>query len=292
MEQNRAPTQRREKQGMTQWSETVAVITGAGSGIGQGLARALAARGARVVACDINAERIEQTQQEVEAADGKIEAITLDVTDADAVAEVVRGAHVRHGRIDYIFNNAGIAVGGEVQDVDLSDWQNVLEVNLDGVVHGVVAAYPIMVEQGFGHIINTASIEGLAPFPTTVSYVASKHAVVGLSTALRVEGADLGVKVSAVCPGYIKTRIFEDSKFIGMDVQKEIEEVPSWMGITPDECARRILRGVERNKAIIPITGMAWLLWLLMRLSPNAVIALMRRQLRQSRVKYGRAGTG
>lgn len=277
---------------MTQWSETVAVITGAGSGIGQGLARALAARGARVVACDINAERIEQTQQEVEAADGKIEAITLDVTDADAVAEVVRGAHVRHGRIDYIFNNAGIAVGGEVQDVDLSDWQNVLEVNLDGVVHGVVAAYPIMVEQGFGHIINTASIEGLAPFPTTVSYVASKHAVVGLSTALRVEGADLGVKVSAVCPGYIKTRIFEDSKFIGMDVQKEIEEVPSWMGITPDECARRILRGVERNKAIIPITGMAWLLWLLMRLSPNAVIALMRRQLRQSRVKYGRAGTG
>ncbi len=109
---------------------------------------------------------------------------------------------------------------------------------------------------------------------------------------MRVEGADLGVKVSAVCPGYIKTRIFEDSKFIGMDVQKEIEEVPSWMGITPDECARRILRGVERNKAIIPITGMAWLLWLLMRLSPNAVIALMRRQLRQSRVKYGRAGTG
>jgi short-subunit dehydrogenase len=118
-----------------------------------------------------------------------------------------------------------------------------------------------------------------------VSYVASKHAVVGLSTSLRVEGADLGVKVSAVCPGYIKTRIFEDSKFVGMDVQEEIDNVPAWLGITPDECAKRILRGVERNKAIIPITGMAWVLWVLMRVSPNAVIALMRRQLRHARIR-------
>ena len=270
---------------MTQWNEQVAIVTGAGSGIGHALSHALASRGVTVVACDINPERIEATQKEIEAAGGKAVGATLDVTDADAVAAVVRDAHERHGRIDYIFNNAGIAVGGEVRDVELEDWQKVLKVNLDGVVHGVVAAYPIMVDQGFGHIINTASIEGLAPFPSTVSYVASKHAVVGLSTSLRVEGADLGVKVSAVCPGYIKTRIFEDSKFVGMDVQEEIDNVPAWLGITPDECAKRILRGVERNKAIIPITGMAWILWVLMRVSHNAVIALMRRQLRHARIR-------
>ena len=270
---------------MTQWNEQVAIVTGAGSGIGHGLSYALASRGVTVVACDINPGRIEATLKEIEAVGGKAIGVTLDVTDADAVAAVVRDTHERHGRIDYIFNNAGIAVGGEVRDVELEDWQNVLKVNLDGVVHGVVAAYPIMVDQGFGHIINTASIEGLAPFPSTVSYVASKHAVVGLSTSLRVEGADLGVKVSAVCPGYIKTRIFEDSKFVGMDVQEEIDNVPAWLGITPDECAKRILRGVERNKAIIPITGMAWVLWALMRVSPNAVIALMRRQLRRSRIR-------
>ena len=268
---------------MTQWSDRVAIVTGGGSGIGQGLVRAIAARGAAVVACDISAQRIELIRQEVESAGGTIDGIPLDVTDAEAVAEVVRGTRQRHGRIDYIFNNAGIAVGGEVRNVELEDWQNVLKVNLDGVIHGVVSAYPIMVEQGFGHIINTASIEGLAPFPSTVSYVASKHAVVGLSTSLRIEGADLGVKVSVVCPGYIKTRIFEDSKFVGMDVQKEIEQVPNWFGITPDECAKRILRGVDRNRAIIPITPMAWMLWMAMRVSPDSVIALMRRQLRRGR---------
>jgi len=273
---------------MTQWNEQVAIVTGAGSGIGQALSREMAARGTIVVACDISAERVELTQKEVEAAGGRIEGIALDVTCADAVAEVVRAAYARHGRIDYIFNNAGIAVGGEVRDVELEDWQNVLKVNLDGVVHGVVAAYPIMVEQGFGHIINTASIEGLAPFASTVSYVASKHAVVGLSTSLRVEGADLGVKVSAVCPGYIKTRIFEDSKFVGMDVDREIEEAPSWFGITPDQCAQRVLRGVERNRAIIPVTPFAWMLWILMRISPNATIALMKSGLRRARMRHGR----
>lgn len=276
---------------MPQWSERVALITGAGSGIGQGLTRAIAARGATVVACDISPERIERTREEIEAAGGKVEGLILDVTDSEAVERVVRDAHRRHGRIDYIFNNAGIAVGGEVRDIELSDWRNVLEVNLDGVVHGVVSAYPIMVEQGFGHIINTASIEGLAPFATTVSYAASKHAVVGLSTSLRIEGADLGVKVSAVCPGYIKTRIFEDSKFVGLDLPEGTVELPGWLGITPDECAERILRGVERNRAIIPITSMAWILWFLMRLSPGIVVSTMRRQLRRQREQRRRLPT-
>ncbi len=109
--------------------------------------------------------------------------------------------------------------------------------------------------------------------------------MVGLSTALRVEGADLGVKVSVVCPGYIKTRIFEDSKMVGYDAAQEIEDAPAWLGITPDECAKRILRGVDKNRAIIPITGMAWVLWTLMRLSPSLVIRLMKSGTRQQRKK-------
>jgi NAD(P)-dependent dehydrogenase (short-subunit alcohol dehydrogenase family) len=270
---------------MTQFAERVALVTGAGSGIGHALTLELARRGAIVVASDIDAERIEATSKDAEGLRGSVDGLVLDVTDPEAVDRMVGDSHSRYGRIDYLFNNAGIAVAGEVQNVTLGDWRRVLDVNLDGVIHGVVSAYGIMVEQGFGHIINTASVEGLAPFPTTVSYVASKHAVVGLSTALRVEGAELGVKVSAVCPGLILTRIFEDTKFVDMNREELLEELPEWLGVTPDECARRILRGVERNRAIIPITGLAWVLWGLMRISPNLVMRLQQASLRRARAR-------
>jgi short-subunit dehydrogenase len=140
-----------------------------------------------------------------------------------------------------------------------------------------------MVQQGFGHIINTASIEGLVPFPATVSYAASKFGVVGLSSSLRIEGRDLGVKVSVVCPGYIKTPIFETSKMIKIDREKVLADLPDRFGITPEECANVILNGVERNKAIIVITGMAKFLWLLQRISPGLIFWLMGRNLKKSR---------
>jgi len=161
----------------------------------------------------------------------------------------------------------------------------VLAVNLYGVVNGVASAYPVMVEQGFGHIINTASIEGLIPFPATVSYAATKYGVVGMSHSLRVEGADLGVKVSVVCPGYIKTAIFETSKMIKIDRQKMLAELPDRFGISPEECAQVILRGVERNKATIVVTGFAKVLWLIHRISPNLIIWLMKKRLRKSRAE-------
>jgi short-subunit dehydrogenase len=140
-----------------------------------------------------------------------------------------------------------------------------------------------MVEQGSGHIINTASIEGLMPFPGTISYVASKYAVVGLSNTLRLEGADLGVKVSVVCPGYIKTAIFHDSKMIKMDRDKVLEKLPERFGITPEKCALTILKGVERNKAFIVVTSYAKFLWLLYRISPGLIHWMVGRGLKESR---------
>lgn len=275
---------------MTQGENAVAVITGAGSGIGRGLTLLLAKRGMTVIASDLNETRADETRELAKDLAGQVESEALDVTDAEAVDRMIRGAHARHGRIDYLFNNAGIAVAGEVQNVSLEDWRNVLDVNLNGVVHGVVSAYGIMVEQGFGHIINTASIEGLAPFPGTVSYVASKHAVVGLSTALRAEGADLGVRVSAVCPGLILTRIFEDTKMVGLNREEMLEALPKRMGVTPDECAQRIMRGVDKNRPIIPITGFAWILWILMRISPSLVLRMMGRNMRRNRETYSNKG--
>ena len=250
----------------------VAIITGAGSGIGKALAEELACRGAHVVINGINAERIRSVSEGIAAAGGAVTASTLDVSNYDAVKKMIEDTAGAHGRIDYLFNNAGIAVGGPAEDFSIDDWRTVIDVNLYGVVHGVAVAFPLMVNQGFGHIINTASIEGLVPVATNPSYVTSKYGVVGLSNALRIAGADLGVRVSAVCPGFIKTAIFTDSKLINIDRQKSIEAMERLSGVTPEQCAKDILRGVERNQAFIVVTAFARILWWLHRLSPDYIL--------------------
>ncbi|UCB49761.1 MAG: SDR family oxidoreductase [Deltaproteobacteria bacterium] len=268
---------------MKKFKDSVAIVTGGASGIGRALGQELARRGALVIMVDIQTELLEEAVLSITQAGHKAEGVDLDVTDFQAVKGLVENTAARHGRLDYIFNNAGIGVGGEVRDVSIDDWRDVLDVNLFGVVHGVAAAYPLMVEQGHGHIINTASIEGLIPFPGTVSYVASKYGVVGLSNALRVEGADLGVNVSVVCPGYIKTAIFHTSKLIKIDREKMLKSLPHRFGITPEECASVILRGVERNKAIILVTGLAKILWWLHRIHPGWILWMMGRKIREAR---------
>ena len=268
---------------MSQFRDKVVIVTGAASGIGRALSEELARRGASVTLADINPSPVEEAAETITKAGHKAETFVLDVSDYDAVEKMVADTMARYGRLDYLFNNAGIAVGGEVRDCSIDDFRNVINVNLFGVVNGVAAAYPLMVKQGHGHIINTASLEGLIPFPATVSYVASKYGVVGLSNALRIEGTDLGVKVSVVCPGYIKTPIFQTSKMIKIDREKMLKSLPERFGITSEACAQIILRGVQRNKAIIVVTGFAKVLWALQRISPAVIRWMMRRDLRKSR---------
>lgn len=268
---------------MSQFRDKVVIVTGAASGIGRALSQELARRGASVILADVNPSPVEESTETITKAGHKAETFVLDVSDYDAVEKMVTDTVARYGRLDYLFNNAGIAVGGEVRDCSIDDFRNVINVNLFGVVNGVAAAYPLMVKQGYGHIINTASLEGLIPFPATVSYVASKYGVVGLSNALRIEGTDLGVKVSVVCPGYIKTPIFQTCKLIKIDREKMLKSLPERFGITPEACAQIILRGVQRNKAIIVVTGFAKVLWALQRISPAVIRWMMRRDLRKSR---------
>jgi len=268
---------------MQTFSGTTAIVTGGSSGIGRALAEELASRKANVVAADVNSTQLNEVVETIRKAGHNAKAVTLDVSDYTAVKKLVENTVKENNQLDYIFNNAGIAVGGEARDCSIDDWRNVIDVNLYGVINGVASAYPVMVEQGFGHIINTASIEGLIPFPGTISYVASKYGVVGLSNSLRIEGKDLGVKVSVVCPGYIKTNIFHASKMIKMDRDKVLERLPERFGITPEKCALAILKGVERNKAYIVVTGFAKVLWMLHRLSPGLIHWMMGRNLKESR---------
>ena len=275
---------------MSFFKDKVAIVTGAGSGIGKALAEALAAQGAKLVVSDLNEDRIAQVETEFSKKNRECTAYTLDVRDAQAVQDMMDATMEKYGRINLLFNNAGIAIGGEAKDCQLEDWRNVLDVNLYGVVNGVAAAYPLMVEQGYGHIINTASIEGLCPFPGTASYVASKYGVVGLSHSLRLEGAARGVKVSVICPGYIKTAIFEDSKLVGL-TEDELGKVrpPEWIGITPEHCAAIVLRGVEKNKATIVVTTFAKILAAINRISPAAMQWMMASSFKNALKKRAKA---
>ncbi len=267
------------------------IVTGAASGIGRSLVEALADRGAHVTATDVNTELLHKSVAGVKPGGGEVRARELDVTDYEAFKAVVEEVVAQNGRLDYIFNNAGIAVVGEVRDQDIDQWRKVLDVNLNGVVHGSLLAYWQMVRQGSGHIVNISSVEGLIPFPATVSYVTSKFGVMGLSEGLWVEGRDLGVNVSVVCPGFIKTPIFETSPMTGFDRRQFVKALSVWerFGITPDKCAQVILDGVARNKPIIPVTAVAYIMWWLGRLSPTFMMNFARRDFNKWRHKARRA---
>lgn len=191
----------------------VVVITGGATGIGQALGSALAKRGARVHLSDIQGPTVEDVAAGIVRAGGYAKASEVDVRDRAAVKRAVNEVYEREGRIDYVFANAGLGIFGEVHLLEDRDWDLVIDVNLHGVINTVQAAYPRMVEQGFGHLVNVASLAGLLGTPFIAPYCMAKHGVVGLTKAMRPEAARRGVRVSALCPGPIRTPILTAGKF-------------------------------------------------------------------------------
>lgn len=269
----------------------VAWVTGAGSGIGRSLCGALAERGATVVATDIDSDGAETTAG---ANPDSVVARQVDVTDAEAVAASIRSTVHDFGRIDLVFNNAGI-IGppGELRLVQPHHWDVVLDVNLRGVINGVSAAYPIMIEQGGGQIVNTASASGLAPTPGAVAYSTTKHAVVGLSRSLRIEAAVHGVGVTVLCPGALETPILDvelpadladHDDFWIADTRKLVRRST---GIKdPGDFARFALDKVADNHAIVVYGRRTRALTTVSRLAPGLMDRLTRFGFAQERKRH------
>jgi NAD(P)-dependent dehydrogenase (short-subunit alcohol dehydrogenase family) len=269
----------------------VAIITGGASGIGRALGEELARRGAAVVLADLQIELAQEVAARIQANGGKATAAELDVTQFEAVKSLVESTVKTHGRLDYTFNNAGIGILGEARYYQIADWHRVFDVHIDGVTNGVQAAYPVMVRQGFGHIVNTASMAGLVASPWMVSYSAAKHAIVGLSLALRPEAAAFGVRVSVLCPGVVRTPIIEGGGKFGKllpplppDRQRAFWERirPMWERMSPmdpDKFARKVLAAVARNQAVV-IVPKWWKIYLWSsRLCTSLVDRLTRKSL-------------
>jgi NAD(P)-dependent dehydrogenase (short-subunit alcohol dehydrogenase family) len=250
-----------------------AIVTGGASGIGRALAEELAGKGVRVILADRQTELAEEVASGIRARGQSASTAELDVRDLERFRTVVQETAAGAGRLDYLFNNAGIGVGGEMSDYDAADWDDVIDVNLRGVTHGILTAYPLMIEQGFGHIVNTASMAGLIAPPFHGSYTATKHAVVGLSKALRIEARQHGVRVSVICPGVIRTPLLEGGRYgrfkLDLDAKQVAERFERFRPMDPALLAGRVIEAVERNRAII-IEPKWWrLFWYLDRLSPR-----------------------
>lgn len=232
----------------------VAAVTGAASGIGRGLALALAEEGVALALCDVDAEGLEQTRARVEGAGVKATAARVDVADRAAVFAWAEQVASDHGRVNLVFNNAGVALGARVARMDLADFEWLMGIDFWGVVHGTQAFLPHLVRSGEGHVVNVSSVFGLIGFPGQSAYNAAKFGVRGFTEALRMELEIERLPVSASCvhPGGIRTAIARKAR-IGADeewdgdreqMNAEFERVAR---ITPEAAARIILAGVRRD---------------------------------------------
>lgn len=268
---------------MNPFESKVAIVTGGASGIGKSICEYLARHGAKVVIADRNVDEARAAGLDITSRGGCCMVVVTDVSSREEVKSLIEGTMEEYGRIDYMFNNAGVSVNGEFKDISLEHWKRIMDVNLWGVVHGCHYVYPVMVKQGFGHIINTASLAGLIPGGLTTTYSASKHAVVGFSLSLRSEAKLYGIKVSVLCPGYLRTPIHDTtlnvSEFMNSERNKKTNEAMKFP--TPDECIGQIMRGIKRNKGILFSPNRQKIYWYMHRAFPEFIPNMFARIIKQ-----------
>jgi NAD(P)-dependent dehydrogenase (short-subunit alcohol dehydrogenase family) len=238
----------------------IAVVTGAASGIGRATAVALAKEGADLVLADVNDDRLEQVRKEIAALGRNGIAVHTDVSRLQDVRKLFDRSISEMGRVDILMNNAGVHLTGAAEKISIADWKWMVGINLWGVVYGINVFLPHMLERGSGHIVNTASISGLIGSESSISYVATKFAVVGMSECLVAYLRPKGIGVTVLCPGSVATHIFEHERVVpfedGFDDEREAyykaldqggwSQLP-WPVVSPEEVAKKVVHAVKEN---------------------------------------------
>ncbi len=212
---------------MKDFQDKVAVVTGAASGIGRGLAERCAREGMKVVLADVEEAALTAAAREIQAGGAPVLAVRTDVSRFEEVEALAEKAIEAFGAVHVLFNNAGVGAGRLTWETTIEDWHWVLGVNLWGVIHGIRAFVPIMLDQGTeGHIVNTSSLAGLVSGPGQAAYKVSKHGVVTLSETLYHELSLTGgrIGVSVLCPGFVKTRIMDAERNRPADLRNRPED--------------------------------------------------------------------
>jgi NADP-dependent 3-hydroxy acid dehydrogenase YdfG len=239
----------------------VAVITGGASGIGFGLAKALGARGVKVMISDIRQDALDQAVKDLRKSGFEAAGTVTDVADPEAVQRLADAVIDGFGAVNLVFNNAGVAIPQKpMWEQGLDTWNRLIDIKFKGVVHGVRSFVPLLIAQGSGHVINTASSGGLMPLPTMTPYNGTMHAVVGMTESLNIElkGLSSNLGATVLCPGLVATGLAENSATLGFTVASEAPQAGASFGdvLTVDQVADATLAAVEADRVhVIPGAG-------------------------------------